>query len=116
MPSIETKTMWHRHDLDEGRLTVWIEDGRLARAIAVNDDGVHPRLDRRDYLEQTALLSPCEGEAYARERALDDDARGVLRWALEDRDLRPRRSRAKQDGCGATSRRGLARPRRRDGR
>jgi|GEM_PF-3004218 len=78
MGSLDAELIWYKHELDGGRLTVWIEEGARARAIAVDERAVYPRLEPRDFSEQTALRTRAACDAYTRQRRLDVGAARML--------------------------------------
>lgn len=69
---------WTRHTHAGGQRIVWLEEGRTARAIALDSNGVHPRLDAADHTERPVLRSLADAEAYWTRRGLDDAAVNVL--------------------------------------
>ena len=70
--------VWVRHDLDGGRCFVWLETPPMTRAVALNREGVHPRLNPTDHFERPVLGSLAECEAYWNRCGIDDAAVDVL--------------------------------------
>lgn len=61
---------WTRHAHDDGRRHIWLESGRLARAVAADTDGVHPRLTKADHESKAVLRDWPEVIAYIEQRDL----------------------------------------------